>query len=72
LRAIRAPELDVKHDEIAKHVVRSSIPRALHEDESGSADSSPQRAVETSAGSALDEIWAWRPKTLGSPMRVKT
>jgi hypothetical protein len=61
----------VKNDESAEHIVRSSILKLLREDESRSADLSPQRAVETSFGSALDDIWALRPTTPGSPARFK-
>jgi predicted component of type VI protein secretion system len=61
----------VKDDESAEHIVRSSILKLLREDESGSADSSPQSAVRTSVESVLDDMWALRSNTRGSPVRFE-
>jgi hypothetical protein len=61
----------MKDDENAEHIVRSSILKLLRKDEPGSTDSSPQRAVETSVESALDNIWALRSKARGSPIRFE-
>ena len=61
----------MKDDESAEHIVRSSILKLLRDDGSGSADSATERAAETSVASALDDIWALRPKAIGSPMRFK-
>jgi hypothetical protein len=58
-------------DESAEHIVRSSILKLLREDESGSADSSPQRVTGTFLGTRVNEIWAFRSKTFGSPLRFK-
>ena len=59
----------VKDDERAEHIVRSSILKLLREDESVSADSSPQRVTGTSLGTPVNNIWAFRSKTFGSPPR---
>lgn len=61
----------MKDDESAEHIVRSSILKLLREDESGSADSSPQSAVRTSVESVLDDMWALRSNTRGSPVRFE-
>gem|GEM_PF-5309359 len=61
----------VKDDERAEHIIRSSILKLLLEDESGSADSSPQHAVETSLGVPLNDIWAFRSKASGAPPLFK-
>ena len=58
-------------DESAERIVRSSILRLLREDESASADSSPQRVTGTALGTPVNSIWAFRSKTFGSPPRFK-
>ena len=58
-------------DESAENIVRSSILKLLHEDESVSADSSPQRVTGTALGTPVNDIWAFRSKTFGSPPRFK-
>ena len=61
----------MKDDERAEHIVRRSILKLLREDESGSAESSPRHAVETSLGMPLNDIWAFRSKASGAPPRFK-
>jgi hypothetical protein len=58
-------------DESVEYIVRSSILKLLREDESVTADSSPQRVTATSLGTPVNDIWAFRSKTVGSPLRFK-
>ena len=58
-------------DESAEHIVRSSILKLLREDEAVSDDSPPQRGTGTSPGTPVNDIWAFRSMTFGSPPRFK-
>jgi len=59
------------NDESAEHIVRSSVLKLLREDESGSADSSPERVTGSFVGALVSDIWAFRSKTLGSQPRFR-